>query len=432
MVSGTFTFAVLGAGARGQEFSQWLCEHPSAGRVVAVAEPDRERRQLIAEAHQIPMARQHASWEELLARPRLADAVINTLMDRLHAPSALAALKLGYHMLLEKPMAATLEDCVAIDRMRQATGRIVSVCHSLRHHVLYVQVKRLLADGAIGRLVSFDQLEPVSPLHYAHSFVRGNWSNEARSNFVLMTKCCHDVDVLAYLVGQPCWRVSSFGCLTYFRQANAPKGAPDRCTDGCPAEAACPYAVQKVYLPQEAFWGKFLWTQIAAGIATPEDRWRYLRTSPYGRCVFHSDNDVVDHQVVNFEFADGVTGTFTMTAFAQPMGRRSLRLHGTHGEIRATLDTNTIALQRFADGAQVQYALPIQSGSHMGGDNNLMNNFMQALRANDPNLVLTTTTESLASHKIVFAAEQARREGRVVALNELDATTNCPGSEAEC
>lgn len=414
-MSQRFTFAILGAGGRGSGFSDWIHKNPDAGSVVAVAEPLAERRKKIAELHGIQPELQFERWEDMLAKPKLADVIINTLMDRLHAPSAIPAMKLGYHMLLEKPMAVTLEDCAAIDRARRETNRIVSICHSLRYHVVYAELKRLLEAGAIGRLVSFDQLEAVEHIHQSHSFVRGNWSNEARSTFMLMAKSCHDIDILAYLVGKPCKRVSSFGELSYFRKENAPAGAPARCVDGCPAEAECPYSTYKVYTGPQPHWGAVNANLAGKPLAQQIEM---LKTSPYGRCVFQADNDVVDHQVVGFEFEGGITGTFTMTAFT-PYGGRFIRLHGTLGFISADTESNTIELHRFSDGKKETIVIPQQHGGHGGADHNVMRNLVHALRANDPAAVLTGTAESLASHTIVFAAEQARRERRVVEVSEL-------------
>ena len=406
-----FEYAILGGGGRGNLFSEWLHAHPHAGNVVAIAEPNSERRKKIAERHRIPADRQFEDWKDLLARPKFADAILNGLMDKLHAPSATLALNKGYHMLLEKPMATTLEDCIAIDRARRENKRIVSVCHSLRYHVVYAEVKRLLKEGVIGRLMSFDQLEGVEHIHQSHSFVRGNWGNEGRSTFMLMAKSCHDIDILAYLTGKPCRRVSSFGELSYFRKENMPAGAPERCTDGCPVESTCPYSAYKVYLAPKAPW---VWHTTMAGKPFEQQLEELKTTSPYGRCVYRCDNDVVDHQVVNFEFESGITGTFTMTAFNA--GGRYLRLHGTHGSIKAETDSNSIELHRFADNTRTKIEIPHQSGGHGGADHKLMENFVFALRTEDPGAVLTTTEESLASHKIVFAAEQSRREKRVVEL----------------
>jgi predicted dehydrogenase len=411
----SFDFVVFGAGGRGKTLAAWIHQHPQAGRVVAVADPDPERRNTIATWFNLSDHQCFDSYEQVLARPRMADVIINTLMDRLHAPSAIPALDMGYHMLLEKPMAVTLDDCIAIDAAQKRNRSIVAVCHSLRYHQVYREVHRLLRSGAIGDLVSFDQLEAVEPAHQAHSFVRGNWGNESRSTFMLMAKSCHDIDILAWLVDRPCRKVSSFGNLNYFHKAYAPAGATPRCTDGCPHEPTCKYSAIKAYLHTTEGW-----MQAHADIRgdTYEQRFASLHASPYGRCVWQCDNDVVDHQVVAFEFAGGVTGTFTMTAFHHP-GNRHLRLHGTQGQIEASVSDNTIRLRRFADNALQTTVIPAQSGSHGGSDSNIMASFVQALRKADPNAVATTTEQSLASHRIVFAAELARRQGCVMNPEEL-------------
>jgi predicted dehydrogenase len=402
-----FQFAILGCGGRGNYFSQLIQMHPEVGTVAAVADPDRARRDRVGDRHGVPAEMRLEKWEDLLGRPRLADVVVDTLMDQLHAPSAIKAFGRGYHVLLEKPMATTLEECIAIDEARRRSGKICSVCHSMRYHATYQEIKRLLDSGAIGRLVSFEQLEGVEAIHQSHSFVRGNWGNESRSAFMLMTKSCHDVDVLTWLVGKKCRRVSSFGSRSFFNRENAPAGAPLRCTDGCPAEEACMYSAMKIYLPQDSMWARHARIE-----GSTEERLASLKHGPYGRCVFHADNDVVDHQVVSFEYEEDVTGTFTMTAFA-PAGRH-VRLHGTQGMLKGDIDARTIETFRFGDGSRQEIKLPLAEGGHGGADEQVLLNLWQALKSNDPRLVLTGTDESLMTHRIVFAAETARREGRVV------------------
>lgn len=414
-----FTFAVIGAGGRGRALTQWVGDHPDSGQVVAVADPVDARRQAIASAHDIPAENQFETWQELLNRPKLADVLLNTTMDLEHVDSSVKALDSGYHMLLEKPMATTLEDCIAIDEARRRNDRIVSVCHSQRYHKVYAELKSLLDEGTIGQLLSFDQLEGVGHLHMSHSFIRGNWGNEARSSFMLMTKSCHDIDLLAFLADRPCRRVSSFGALSYFKPENAPAGAPKYCIEGCPHESTCPYSAVKLYLhSQDQHW--------FAGHAgflemTHDEQLQALKTGPYGRCVWQTDNDVVDHQVVSLDFEGDVTATFTMTGLtAGGMDGRFIRLHGTEGCLRADIRQNSIDLWRFADNSHLHFELAHEEGGHGGADSNIMANLVQALRTNDPSGVLTGTAESLESHRIVFAAEKARREKRVVELDELD------------
>lgn len=411
-----FGFVILGAGGRGQTFARWLYKHPGAGRVVAVAEPRLERRRQIAQMFDIPEERQFNDWQSLLAVPQLADAVINTTMDKDHAESSVAALNIGYHMLLDKPMATTLKECVAIDNARCGNNRIVSVCHSQRYHVVFAKAKELIASGAIGRLITFDHIEGVDPVHQSHSFVRGNWGNESKSAFMLLAKSCHDIDLIAWMVGRPCLRVSSFGALTHFCEQNAPNGAPLRCTDGCPSDKTCMYSVNRVYLTPESVW----WHAIIAGIDEKYDykkRLNILNHSPYGRCVYHCDNDVVDHQVVSFEFDGHVTGTFTMTAF-DTQGRRT-RFHGTEGTLTLSSANNTLELIHFSSSSKNIITMPMSPDSHGGADHNCYSNFVDALRQNSESAVLTGTKESLDSHKIVFASEISRREGRIVSISEL-------------
>jgi predicted dehydrogenase len=311
-------------------------------------------------------------------------------------------------------MATELHDCIEIDAWRRRSERIVSVCHSLRYHPTYRRIKSLLDENAIGQIVSLDQLEGVDPIHQSHSFVRGNWGNEGRSAFMLLAKSCHDIDVIMHLIGRSCQRVSSFGSLSHFKATERPAGAPDRCSAGCPHEKDCPYSAFKVY-GQGMSWGGY----IGLNRLTQAERDEFVRSSPYGLCVYNTDNDVVDHQVVNFEFEGGATATFTMTAFA-PGGRR-VRIHGSHGYINADIEAHTIDLHRFW-GSQTKpetIVVPREEGGHGGGDANILSTFFRAVRENDPSLVLSDTAESLRTHTVTFAAEASRRQQQVVEIDQF-------------
>ncbi len=412
--SQTLTFALAGAGGRGQMFAEWIKSNVCPGAVVAIAEPNDDRRSAIAEMHGIPADRQYRSWEDMLDQPRLADILLNTTMDRVHLEASVAAMRLGYHMLLEKPMATSLKDCIEIDRVRAETDRIVSVCHSLRYHSVYEEVRRIIRSGVIGEVVSLDQLEAVETVHQSHSFVRGNWGNEERSTFMLLAKSCHDLDIILDLVDRDCRSAHSFGSLYYFREANQPIGAPDRCVDGCPVEENCPYSALKLYLTENS------WSHHAGfGGLTPLQIRTELKTSPYGRCVFKTDNDAVDHQVVTLEFEGGVTASFTMTAFT-PWGGRYLRVHGTKGYIEAKVDQRTIDLYEFwENNKHTHIVMPEESGHHGGADASVIKSLMAAVSQRNPEFVRTTTAESLRSHAVVFAAERSRREGRQVEIDEV-------------
>jgi predicted dehydrogenase len=406
------TVAIAGAGGRGSMFSDLIASLPDEARVVAVAEPRTEYRDAVARRHGLPPENLFNDWREIAARPRLADAVVIATMDRDHVEPAVAFTRLGYHMLLEKPMATSLEDCRRIARAQEKARTITCVCHSLRYNAGFSELKRVVQSGAVGRIVTVDQLEQVVWWHQAHSFVRGNWSNEGRSTFMLLAKSCHDIDYIAHLVGTGCRRVQSFGALTYFTRENAPAGSGERCT-ACAVEPSCAYSALRHYVEAR----REDWP--AATVSRDHSREAHraaVTTGPYGRCVWKCDNDVVDHQVVSMEFDGDVTATFTMTAFAQSGGRK-IRVHGTLGEVEFTEER--MSVRTFADNAVKEVAFGQEEGEHGGGDMRVLKSFLAAVREGNPALVLTDVPESLRTHSIVFAAEKSRRERKLVDMSEM-------------
>jgi predicted dehydrogenase len=411
------TLALVGAGLRGQTYARHAVAG-GRGRVVAVAEPDPRRRAAAAAEFQIPPRQVYADWADLAAAGKLADAAVIATQDRMHRDPAVRLAGLGYHILLEKPMAPTEPEAAEIAAAAARAGVIFAVCHVLRYTPYTRMVKRLVAEGRIGQLVSVQHLEPVGWWHHAHSFVRGSWRREDVSGPMLLTKSCHDIDWLVHVVGAVPTRVSSFGSLTHFRAAERPPGAADRCLD-CPLETTCPYSAKRLYLDCLADSDRHFWPLGAVTSEFTEAAvLAALRTGPYGRCVYASDNDVVDHQVVNLEFPDGATGTFTMSAFT-PMEHRQTRLMGTHGYLEG--NGRTVRYVDFRTGREETFDSaaeggPSAAGGHGGGDEGLTAAFLAAVAAGDPSLLSSDAAESLATHRVVWAAERSRHSGETVRL----------------
>ncbi|NUR82751.1 MAG: Gfo/Idh/MocA family oxidoreductase [Nonomuraea sp.] len=411
------TLAVIGAGLRGIGYARHALNSGRA-RVVAVAEPDPLRRQSLADEHGIPAANVFADWRDLLAGDRLADAIIVATQDRLHVEPAVRAAELGYHILLEKPMAPTEEEATAIAEAAERHGVLLAVCHVMRYTPYTRALKELVDSGRIGQVMNIQHLEQVGWWHHAHSFVRGNWRNEDESAPMLLAKACHDLDWIVHLKGALPERLSSFGNLVHFRPEQRPAGATGRCLD-CPVEATCPYSAKRLYLgclgdPVKEYWPLSAVTHdhTEEGVLTA------LREGPYGRCVYASDNDVVDTQVVTMEFADGTSATCTVTAFAA-LEHRKTRVFGTHGSIEG--DGVTLRLHDFLTDEVSVIDTRSDAGAsaatgHGGGDGALLDAFVAAVAGGDPSLVLTSGQESLATHRVVWAAERARHTGTVVPL----------------
>lgn len=403
------TAAVLGAGSRGTNYSNYSLIAPDDLRIVAVAEPKEDRRTSFAEKFSVPAENCFGSWEELLEQPRLADVVFVCTLDEQHTAPALKALEKGYHVLLEKPMSNREEECAAIEAAARKAGKVLSVCHVLRYTAFYQTLKSLIDNGAVGEVTTISQIENVAYWHQAHSFVRGNWRNSLETSPMILAKCCHDMDILLWLSGKDCKRVSSFGSLRHFTPENAPEGAPERCLDGCPHADTCLYYAPKQYLSGNTGWP----VDVITTDLTVEGITRALKEGPYGRCVYHCDNDVVDRQVVMLEMEDGVLCTQTMTAFSEKC-HRQLKIQGTLGLIEADMDTNEIWHQTFGGELKKVEVDSSDTSGHGGGDYGLLRDFLQVLRSGGESL--TSARKSLQSHLICFAAEKSRLEGTVVEL----------------
>ena len=409
-MSNPMTLAIAGCGSRGRTYARMAHEiGPARYRVVAIADHKEASRREIAQWC-APDAQAFESVEAMLAAPKLADAMVIATQDQHHHAHALAALDMGYHLLLEKPVGCTADECREIDQRARERGLRIVVCFVLRYTPLVRTMKRLLDSGAIGKLISIQHLEGVEPFHQAHSFVRGHWSKPEESTPMIVAKCCHDTDLLTWFAGAPFETVSSFGDLTWFRSENAPPGAPARCTDGCPHSPGCRYDAHR-YLTDKRNW----LDMVLPGASGMEDAeiLDFLRTSPWGRCAWRCDNGAVDHQVLSVRFQNGVSATLTMTAFDQ--GRR-LRLMGTEGvlECAPEPDAGSAIWLRGHDSTTAE-RVPIEempSGGytgHGGGDHGIMDALDGLIRGE-----AEPCGDALDSHLLAFAAEEARVRGEVV------------------
>lgn len=415
------SLAFCGGGSRARTYASIAAGLTDRFALVAAADPVPER---VAAIRDLPGAapgfRSYASAEAMFAAGKPADVVVVATQDAQHRAHAIQAMELGCDLLLEKPIAHRLEDTLAVRAAARRLGRRVVVCHVLRHTPFYSRVHALLRDGAIGEIVSANFIEGVQPWHQAHSFVRGHWSVEARSSPMILAKSCHDMDLLAWLIDRPCEAVSSHGALTQFTAARAPAGAPARCTDGCPAAATCLYDAHRYARTEGRRWLGMVFDR--AKEADEAEIFAWLRSSPWGRCVYRCDNDVVDHQVIAARFAGQVTATFTMTAFDEG---RHLEIFGTGGVLRGgafvkkQLGCDLVLTRHGWDQPAEQIVVETPAvgyAGHGGGDFGLMNALHADLTCADPAAMRTSLEVSVQSHLMAFAAEESRKTGRTVTL----------------
>ena len=426
---------LIGAGNRGtRAYASYALEHPDQLRFVGVAEPDPIRRQRFADEHDLDDTQCFTSWQELVARGQLGDAAIVTTQDQMHVEPAVAALEAGYHVLLEKPMAHTLAGCVELIQAAERTGRILQICHVLRYSPFWRTLHNVLSSGRLGDIITVEHRENVAYWHMAHSFVRGNWRNEALSSPMLLAKCCHDLDILTWNLPSPVQRLSSVGSLLHYRADQVGPEIPARCTDGCPIERECAFSAIGIYLDLRPF--PYLAAEAQAGtvdlnepkiwpftVLSPDvsyaGRRQAIETGPYGRCVYRCDNDVVDHQVVTMELEAGTSVVMVMHGHSNEE-HRSMRYDGTRATLRARFGRHSeITIHDHATGTEEIVPVEQKTSGHGGGDHNLVADFLAAVRGEIP--PLTSARASLESHLLAFAAEEARLQHSVINMADFRA-----------
>lgn len=426
------SIAIIGLGARGRHYARCCKEFSAEIEIVAAADPIPERVEQMRAEFNLPAERCFASGEALLKEERLADAVFICTQDREHFEPAMKAMKKGYHILLEKPVSPFPDEWRALLAAAEEHKTKVLVCHVLRYTPFYQEIKKAVDTGIIGEIVSIQAMESVLWWHQAHSFVRGNWRNSNETSPMILQKCCHDIDILLWLMGKKCSRVTSMGNLFWFKSENAPEGAGERCTS-CNAGEDCPYNAEKIYLENDKTGilnGNNQWPcDVLVPEPTPESIREAISSGPYGRCVYHCGNNVVDHQVVTMEMEDGAVVDLNMCAFTT--GSRTVDIMGTKGEIKGIFSDEAFEIiplgkspmvcstKQQPGGIKIEY----DPYGHGGGDKYLIRDLIDLLKGNSvQGKTLTTLEKSLESHFVALAAEESRVNGGTVV--ELDKFVN--------
>lgn len=394
------TVAVLGMGVRGKTYADIAVK---LTKITAVCDPDINKLELARKQYNVPADRCFQNDADFFKAGKLADSLFICTQDSDHFRHAMEALRLGYDILLEKPISNTLFECEELKNEASRLGRKISVCHVLRYSYFANEIKKLLDSGALGKVVHISQTERIGYFHFAHSFVRGSWSNSKKSSPIILSKCCHDLDLISYFADSKCKFVSSTGCLTYFKGENKPEKAADFCYK-CSVRKECAYDAVKFYSENR------LWTDRTGTFFEEFNnenilKWLSDEENPYARCAFNCDNDVCDRQTVNMTFENGVEATLLMTAFSNKRSRK-ISIFCTNGEIEGEMETGVITVSPFG---KKPYTLDINEihgdvGAHGGGDKRLVLDFLK----NDSDL--TEISDCIESHKIAFEAEKSRKK----------------------
>ena len=401
---------LIGAGNRGQgTFGKYALDMPHRAQFTAVVEPDQAKREFFATKHKIAPERCFSNYNDFF-KADLKDiqgVIIATLEDE-RIPPVLKAMEHSYHILVEKPLCTRPDELIRLYDAAKDYAGILIVCHQMRLAPFPRMIKRLLDSGRYGDIVYIQHSENLSYSHMAHSFVRGFFNSE-RLTPMLLAKSCHDMDLLTYMINKSARKVASFGSLTYFNKAHCPEGAPQFCLEGCKHYHTCPYHVLKLYFEDDSD-PAFLRQM---GVVRDKDHLReLLMKNRFGKCVFQTDNDVVDNQTVQIEFEDNIHVSFTMCGH-NGVERRITKISMTNGEIEYDSSTREIRVHSFEPLYKETMVLDSRGG-HGGGDRAIMDNFIDAIETGDKSILLTPIQKSLEGHLLVFAAEESRKTSQVV------------------
>ena len=397
------TVSCIGFGQRGQAYLREMSKLPDKYEVVSVCDIDSFRANKCKEMYNLSESNVFFDEDEFFKEKR-SDLLVVATQDQDHVRQAVKGLNVGYDLLLEKPISKDRNELFELLKTQKKTGHKVLVCHVLRYAPAFTKAKELIDEGRIGKTIMIDLTENVCFSHQVHSYVRGNWRRSEETSPMILAKCCHDLDLLSWFIGDKCESIYSLGELNYFKKENQPEGALDRCK-GCKYQGKCPYDAYDLYINKN-FWGRDFITDVRP--LTKEALTEALDKGPYGRCVFACDNDVVDNQTVTMHFVNGVDANLKMTAFTS-RGGRTLRIYGTKGEIDLDERLGTIEIGEFngkRESIKISTMVDAASG-HGGGDAGIVKSLYEYLVSGNDKYV-TSLDASIQSHLMGIEAENSR------------------------
>jgi predicted dehydrogenase len=394
--------AIIGLGGRGNVYAQFIKNNPDLYELVSITDTNPTKHQYAQTEYNLRPEQCFGSIEEFMKSEKMADIVAICTQDRDHRYHSVLCMDKGYDLLLEKPISNILEDCLYLEEYAVKKNVKVIICHVLRYTSFYTAIKNMIEKGQLGEIISIQASENVGYWHQAHSFVRGPWHKESDSSPMILAKCCHDLDIISWLIGKKCTTVSSFGSLKHFNIANAPANSGERCAS-CKIAQECVYNAKNIYMDRMWWAGHFV-----DGEITEASLVEGLATSDYGRCVYRMDNDVVDHQVVNINFEGDTTAQLTMTAFSAHI-YRDIKIWGTKAELSGHMEDKWINITPFGKEPEMLKLDEFETdfSNHGGGDNNLMRDLHKFYNGEKIEK-LSLISESVESHKMAFAAETSR------------------------
>jgi predicted dehydrogenase len=438
-------YAVVGTGARAGLYIRALADRYAAdGAIVAWCDPNRVRMNyyeeiLTAAGRPSPAQYGPDDFGRLLDAER-PDAVLVTSPDHTHPRYAAQALRAGCDVILEKPVATSADGARLLADAARTSAGTLRVTFNYRYSPRNSVLRRVIADGIIGKVTSVHFEWVLDTVHGADYFRR--WHREkAASGGLLVHKSSHHFDLVNWWIGDIPGTVYARGALRFYGAASARErglearqerslGAPGMAADPFALDLAAAPTLRRLYLEAEA-----------------EDG--YVRD----RDVFGSGISIEDNLAVLVAYRSGALLTYSLNAHAPWEGYR-VSVNGDagraelevveRGQVRSVADgsvsgrpavdpmtsggegdagdlrpvSERLLVQRHWEPTRA-VSIPEAAGAHAGGDEPLLDSLFRRDAPADPLGQRADYADGLASVAIGLAANESIATGKVIDVSQL-------------
>ena len=396
--------AIIGTGLRGAyTYAPLIAKYKDKCEIVAFVENKKGRRDLFLEKYPVDKDMVFDNLNDFIAHDKLADAVIISHYDLLHYDTAQVLLVKGYDVLVETPVANSLDGLVHLKEYSlKNKDRLFMVAYNNRYSSFYTKLKEIVDDKKLGDLINISYNVDIGYQNFVHNYVRGNWRITSDTATIMLTNSCQDIDMMINLSKGKCQKVSCFSDLRIFNWENFNTKMSENCFR-CGEEELCPFSAKKIYLQED----KLINNSVHIN-PTKDNLEAILKQGPYGKCVFYCDNDVCDNLTSIFKFDNKVTSNFNINAFTKESDKK-IRLFFKEGEVEASFKQKEIKIKSFLNTDEKIIKIDQENT-----DEKLFLDFIDRVKNKNYKSCISDVGSVIESHVATFAAEFANVSETVV------------------
>lgn len=411
---GNIRIGVVGAGLRGNHiYGKCIDNYFDNCDIAFVVEKRKGRREIFCEKYNIKYEDSFETLEDFLAKNLKVDGVIIATGDDRHYDHAKILLENGYNVLLELPVANTLDRLINLSKIcDKYKDKLFMACNTMRYNEIFIKIKEIIDSKELGELVNIQFNDNIGYIDYAHNYVRGNWRIDSDTSPLVLNSSCQNLDILLQLVSSECTKVASFGSLNHINSEYFRLNMGENCFR-CSVEKDCPYSAKKIYLDNR--------NDINYSVhinPTQENLLSILPKGPYGRCIYRCDNNVVDNMINILSFENGVNVNLNISAFTKELDK-SIKLLFSKGEIEGSILESKIIVKKFGEKEDKIIELEHDNRIEHKYEFKMINDFIEHISNNNYELNKSSVKSIIKSHIIAFALEYSRISEEVIYVKDF-------------